>query len=175
MMASQDAWRRNPSPLNVDMAAIGSSETAWLLLLTCEDEFARAASTQFHRAHPEPDTVLHYCSLYRNSRFSDHMLGRWVLERGPVGPLRGLIPLRYLHCIPAQPAAPKPYRCRDPFGAAKKELSETPTGKESGSLPGAPLIHRVTPEQREDTMTRKLSRPRSAIMALQQISSFSNP
>ena len=66
------------------------------MLLSCDDEFSRAKSTQFHQAHPRPDSLLHYNSLYRNARFSDHVLGRWVLERGGQGPLRSLVPPKHL-------------------------------------------------------------------------------
>lgn len=100
MMTSQDAWRRSPSPLSVDVAALGNTDCAWMLLLTCEDEFDRAASTEFQRVHPTADNLVHYCSLYRNGRFSDHMLGRWVIENGSKGPLRSLIPPRFFRAEP---------------------------------------------------------------------------
>ena len=53
-----------------------SNDASWLLLLTAEDEFARARSTQFLRVHPTANGAEHYVGLYRNYRFSDHLLSR---------------------------------------------------------------------------------------------------
>ena len=104
-MALQDAWRRAPSPTTINMTALSSSESAWLLLLSCEDEFSRAASTQFYQAHPSQKNALHYCSLYRNSRFSDHMLARWVLDNGSLGSHKYLIPTRFIKTTSDMPFA----------------------------------------------------------------------
>ena len=56
--------------------SIRSNDASWLLLLTAEDEFARARSTQFLRVHPTANGAEHYVGLYRNYRFSDHLLSR---------------------------------------------------------------------------------------------------
>jgi hypothetical protein len=94
MLACQEAWRRNPCPASVDMAALSAPGNAGTLtlLLSIEDEFDRCISTHFTQIHPVPETCARLVGLYRNPRFSDHLLARWLLERGSKGPLRKLIP-----------------------------------------------------------------------------------
>lgn len=70
MMTSQEEWRRTSSPHNIELAALGENESAWVLLLMVEDEFARAKSSQFYRLHPTRSDTVHYNALYRSSRFS---------------------------------------------------------------------------------------------------------
>lgn len=79
MLSSQDAWRKDPSPHTVDMSAVGGNTCCWLLLLMTEDEIDRAKSSMFRMVHPIPQTLLEYLPLYKTPRFSDHLLGRWVL------------------------------------------------------------------------------------------------
>jgi hypothetical protein len=92
MISTQDSWRRTPSPANIDISALGGNDSCWLLLLMAEDEFSRAQSTQFTRAHPTVPGAAHYAGLYRNARFSDHLLARWVVGGGSAGPLKKYIP-----------------------------------------------------------------------------------
>ena len=73
-MAAQDAWRRKPEPANISMGAIGAND-GWIMLLMIDDEFKRAETTQFIRAHPVVETATHYNKLYFSSRFSDQLLG----------------------------------------------------------------------------------------------------
>lgn len=56
----------------------------WQMLLMIEDEFARSNSSGFKLIHPTPQKASHYTSLFRNSRFSDQMLAKWV-EIGGIG------------------------------------------------------------------------------------------
>jgi hypothetical protein len=95
MINSQESWRRAPKPKSIDFSAVAASESSWLLLLMAEDEFARSRSTHFTLVHPTQATAERYLGLYRNHRFSDHLLARWVSEGGFNGPLRRYIPTRY--------------------------------------------------------------------------------
>jgi hypothetical protein len=95
MINSQESWRRAPKPQSIDFSAVAACESSWLLLLMAEDEFARSRSTHFTLVHPTQATVERYLGLYRNHRFSDHLLARWVSEGGFNGPLRRYIPTRY--------------------------------------------------------------------------------
>jgi tubulin polyglutamylase TTLL4 len=102
MMSSQDDWRRNPQPSNISFQGIGNNDAVWMMLLMVEDEIDRCKSTQFIQAHPTPTTAEHYNRLYFSSRFSDHLLARWVIDGGSKGVLRKFIPQKYLsehqHC-----------------------------------------------------------------------------
>jgi hypothetical protein len=71
-------------------------DSIWMIILMIEDEFSRAASTKFTLLHPVPVSVQYYLSLYRNARFSDHLLAKWVLNNGMHGPLRQYVPLKFI-------------------------------------------------------------------------------
>lgn len=115
MLNSQDNWRRSPSPANVDFAKLrinsdlpsssrnckkglsSVSCSVWYILLMIEDEFSRAASSQFTLLHPAPATALHYISLFRTPRFSDHVLCKWVMQGCSNGLLKKYIPTKFLY------------------------------------------------------------------------------
>eukprot|EP00597_Dinobryon_sp_UTEXLB2267_P010034 CAMPEP_0170104660 /NCGR_PEP_ID=MMETSP0020_2-20130122/4274_1 /TAXON_ID=98059 /ORGANISM="Dinobryon sp., Strain UTEXLB2267" /LENGTH=857 /DNA_ID=CAMNT_0010328565 /DNA_START=495 /DNA_END=3068 /DNA_ORIENTATION=+ len=96
MMSSQEVYRRDPSSVNVDLSSLGNNESCWLLLLMVEDELARAESSQFHVVHPTANTAAYYTTLYRNCRFSDHLLAKWIQGGGSNGEYRQYIPRRFL-------------------------------------------------------------------------------
>lgn len=103
LLRNQDAWRRTPAPEMIDFECFRSSAKAgtsavWYMLLMIEDELDRSKSSKFHCIHPTASTVMQYLPLYKNTRFSDHLLARWVLDRGMDGPLRPFIP-RYLRPV----------------------------------------------------------------------------
>jgi hypothetical protein len=79
MLNSQEQWRKDPKPFSVDIAALGDNNSCWLLLLMTEDEIDRAKSSFFRIVHPIASTVCHYLPLYKNPRFSDHLLAKWIL------------------------------------------------------------------------------------------------
>jgi len=106
MMESQDLWRKSPHPSSVNFAGLGSNESAWLLLLMAEDEFSRAATTQFTRVHPTTEKAEHYVSLYKSSRFADHLLAKWVIESGSIGPLRKFVPSKFWRKNPLNLSCP---------------------------------------------------------------------
>lgn len=91
-----DQYRREPSAVNVDIAALGNNESSWLLLLMVEDEMARAQSTFFHIVHPTPNAASYYTTLYRSCRFSDHLLAKWVQSGGSEGEFGHLIPEKFV-------------------------------------------------------------------------------
>ena len=96
MMGSQDTWRKNQHPENINLKMLDKNDSAWLLLLMSEDEMARSTSTQFRLLHPTSSTCVHYNRLYKNQRFSDHLLAKWVLEGQSSGASRGLIPPKFI-------------------------------------------------------------------------------
>ena len=123
LMSNQDQWRKDPKPDNVDFSQFKavnnnnsnvqrgreikretssngtsnvSNDSIWVILLMIEDEFARAAHSHFQLLHPSPDTVCNYLSLYRSARFSDHLLGKWVISNGMYGPFKDYVPLSFL-------------------------------------------------------------------------------
>ena len=96
MMASQDAWRKNPSPENISFEGLEDNDAVWIMLLMAEDEFSRCDTTQFVRKHPVAATAAHYNGLYFSSRFSDQLLARWVIDGGAKGSLGKYIPERFL-------------------------------------------------------------------------------
>ncbi|KAJ1442922.1 tubulin-tyrosine ligase family-domain-containing protein [Ochromonadaceae sp. CCMP2298] len=93
LMHSQEAYRRHPCPETVDLHAVEGD--SWLLLLLAEDELSRARHSKFHLVHPTPQNASHYCQLYRNCRFSDHLLAHWVISGGSAGRFGSLVPARY--------------------------------------------------------------------------------
>ena len=103
MMSEQDQWRRNPVPTTVNIRNISngpsssnSNDSSWILLLMIEDEFNRMKSTKFQCLHPIPTTCVHYNRLYRNHRFADHLLAKWVLDGMSTGINRQYIPSKFL-------------------------------------------------------------------------------
>lgn len=103
MMSEQDQWRRNPVPSSVNIRNISngpstsnSNDSSWILLLMIEDEFNRMKSTRFQCLHPIPVTCAHYNTLYRNHRFADHLLAKWVLDGMSTGINRQYIPSKFL-------------------------------------------------------------------------------
>ena len=52
---------------------------------------ARARSTGFVLCHPLSESVLHYLTLYRNPRFSDHLLARWLIAGASRGAHAGIV------------------------------------------------------------------------------------
>lgn len=80
----------------MDIAALGSNESSWLLLLMIEDELSRAMSTKFHVVHPTPNAASYYTTLYRNCRFSDHLLAKWVQSGGSEGEYSHFIPTKFV-------------------------------------------------------------------------------
>lgn len=61
-----------------------------------EDEFDRASTSKFLRIHPEPRSVQRYLKMYKNPRFSDHMLAKWVLGGLSAGrDNKKILPLRF--------------------------------------------------------------------------------
>lgn len=74
-----------------------ATDSIWIIILMIEDEMARASRSQFRLLHPTPKTVVHYLGLYRSARFSDHLIGKWVLSNGMHGPLSGYVPSKFLY------------------------------------------------------------------------------
>ena len=99
LMAGQDAWRRDMSLHKLNLGALESEDAAWYLMLMVEDEFNRGHSSKFQRIHPVPDTVERYLHMYKNPRFSDHMLGKWTLEGLSEGKNAKLIPERFVRGV----------------------------------------------------------------------------
>ena len=64
---------------------MGLSSKWWQILQVVEDEMDRARSGGFVVAHPTPAGASHYTSLYRSSRYSDHLLARWIEIGGSAG------------------------------------------------------------------------------------------
>lgn len=91
----KELYRKKPSPETIDIAALGSAESSWTMLLMIEDELTRAKSTRFHTVHPTAQKAGHYTQLYRNCRFSDHLLAKWVISGGSRGQLKKHMPPRY--------------------------------------------------------------------------------
>jgi tubulin polyglutamylase TTLL4 len=81
LMAGQDEWRKDMSMRNINMhtLSMGNGDAAWYMLLMVEDEFDRAEQSKFQKLHPAPESIDRYMALYKNARFSDQLLGRWVL------------------------------------------------------------------------------------------------
>ena len=97
LMAGQDAWRRDMSVHKLNLKALESEDAAWYLMLMIEDEFSRGLSSKFQRLHPVPETLERYLNMYKNPRFSDHMIGKWTLGGLSDGRKnRKLIPQRFL-------------------------------------------------------------------------------
>jgi hypothetical protein len=88
-----DSYRRNPCSNAVDFSSLKDLEENcgldycnwWQMLLMIEDEFARSKSSGFQLIHPTIQKASHYTSLFRNSRFSDQMLAKWVELGGIAG------------------------------------------------------------------------------------------
>lgn len=78
LMAGQDSWRKDMTMQNINLAALGNGDAAWYMLLMVEDEFDRAEQSKFRRLHPAENTVDLYIELYKNARFSDQLLGKWL-------------------------------------------------------------------------------------------------
>jgi len=97
LMAGQDAWRRDMSVHKLNLKILENEDAAWYLMLMIEDEFNRGLSSKFQRLHPVPETLERYLNMYKNPRFSDHMIGKWTLGGLSEGRLnRKLIPQRFL-------------------------------------------------------------------------------
>ena len=84
------------APQRGNSAAAAATDSIWVILLMIEDEFARAAHSHFHLLHPSPHTVVDYLKLYRSARFSDHLIGKWVLNNGMYGKLREFVPSKFV-------------------------------------------------------------------------------
>lgn len=126
MMASQENWRKSPSPNTIDFSTISSSDASWLLLLMAEDEFARARSTQFTRVHPQPISAAHYVGLYKNCRFADHLLAKWIIEGGSSGSLKKYLPTKFMKVA-------KPSKCPPVKGGENDDDSSRSSKKNSGN------------------------------------------
>ena len=97
LMAGQDAWRRDMSVHKLNLKTLGTEDAAWYMMLMIEDEFKRGESSKFQRLHPVPATTEKYLNLYKNPRFSDHMLGKWTLGGLSEGRANAkIIPSRFL-------------------------------------------------------------------------------
>ena len=96
LMAGQDEWRKDMRMRNINMSKIGNADAAWYMLLMAEDEFDRAEKSKFQKLHPSVESIDRYIALYKNARFSDQLLGRWVLGGMSQGKLnRTIIPKRF--------------------------------------------------------------------------------
>jgi len=95
LMHAQERYRRTPSVDSVDILSLGDTDSSWLLLLMIEDELLRAKSSKFHVVHPTTLNAAYYTNLYKNCRFSDHLLANWVLNDMSEGKYASLIPTRY--------------------------------------------------------------------------------
>ena len=87
----QEEWRKCQIPAKVDMNAALSKPLSLLQLLMIEEEMARALSSGFALCHPKCSSTLHYLTLYRNPRFSDHFLSRWLISGGSRGTYAPLV------------------------------------------------------------------------------------
>lgn len=96
LMEKQDLWRKCPEPASVSISSLGNNMSAWLMLLMAEDEFSRAKSTQFLCLHPTTTMAVHYNSLYRSCRFSDHLLAKWIISGMSKGQFRKYIPQHFI-------------------------------------------------------------------------------
>lgn len=95
LLPLSENYRKNPCPSTIDISKLNDNDdSSWLLLLMVEDEFSRAKSSRFHLVHPLPSSCTHYTSLYRNGRFSDHLLAKWIMTGGSRGSNRQYIPGR---------------------------------------------------------------------------------
>ena len=78
----------------------------WQLLLLVEDEISRSKSSGFQILHPVRDKGSFYSSLFRNPRFSDHLLVRWIELGGIRGKALNYLPSEIRSFFPT----PKPSR-----------------------------------------------------------------
>lgn len=97
LLNSQDNWRRDPQIANVNFQALcNDPDIFWPPLLMIDDELERSKSSHFKCFHPHPNTATRYNNIYRNNRFSDHILGFWVLNKRSCGKLKDFIPKTYM-------------------------------------------------------------------------------
>jgi hypothetical protein len=91
-----------------------------------EDEFARARSTQFTRVHPQPISAAHYVGLYKNCRFADHLLAKWIIEGGSSGALKKYLPTKFMKVA-------SPPKCPPVKGGENDDDSSRSSKKNSGN------------------------------------------
>jgi hypothetical protein len=85
LLSEQEEWRRQQLPSKVNIEGVLDRQDMVLQLLLLEDEIDRVRSTDFILLHPLKASALHYLSLYRSPRFSDHLLTRWIFAGGSAG------------------------------------------------------------------------------------------
>ena len=78
LMAGQAEWRKDMTMRNINLASLGQADAAWYMLLMVEDEFDRAEQSKFQKLHPALESIDRYMPLYKNARFSDQLLGKWL-------------------------------------------------------------------------------------------------
>lgn len=80
----------------------------WQMLIMIEDEISRSRSTLFRLVHPHGSSshVGHYLSLYRNPRFNDYLLAKWLTAGGAMG----MAGQRYLPPLVRQMLGHKPIK-----------------------------------------------------------------
>ncbi len=135
-----ETYRRNPCSNTVDFSSLKDIDEMcgydycnwWQMLLMIEDEFSRSKSSGFQLIHPTPQKASFYTNLYRNSRFSDQMLAKWV----EMGGLRG----RAMSFLPASVRSnfPKQSIRRSEFesGEQKKQIFPQRPKSANPSRPG---------------------------------------
>jgi hypothetical protein len=111
--ASRGESSSKPPPPRPAAAAAAATDSIWVILLMIEDEFARAAHSHFNLLHPSPHTVVDYLKLYRSARFSDHLIGKWVLNNGMYGKLREFVPTKFIKSSFAGSGASSPVKGSD--------------------------------------------------------------
>lgn len=103
-LATQDGWRKDPSPQKIDISKLENNDSVWLMLLMIEDEIDRAKSTFFKLCHPTTSSIDKYLPLYSAPRFSDHLLAKWVMTKMSHNKSNAkLIPKKYATLNTSQP------------------------------------------------------------------------
>jgi hypothetical protein len=76
----------------VNGSSSNNSCSWWQMILLIEDEIARSKTGGFRLLHPIKESGSFYTSLFRNPRFSDHLLTRWLEIGGIRGKGLGFLP-----------------------------------------------------------------------------------
>lgn len=87
ILSYQENYRKKPSISSIDLEILSKNTDKivsknsccwWQLLLQIEDEIERSKSSKFKILYPKLNNIHYYLNLFRNTRFSDHLLAKWI-------------------------------------------------------------------------------------------------
>jgi hypothetical protein len=108
----------------------------WQMILLIEDEIARSKTGGFRLLHPIKESGSFYTSLFRNPRFSDHLLTRWLEIGGIRGKGLGFLPAEVRSYFPM----PKSSR---PSSSTSSTIRRPKSGSSGHFSSPSPLSQRV--------------------------------